>query len=128
MCLLGNGLKTRCRVQDVSRNAYSAGFNDPRFSPLTDEEIPGLDISISVLSEPVELQFATESDLLAQMRPGVDGLILQDGAKRGTFLPAVWTTLPEPAAFLSHLKQKAGLPEGYWSAAIRAWRYTAESF
>lgn len=125
---MGSIEAARALVEDVSHNAYSAGFKDPRFSPLTDAEIPGLDISISVLSEPTEIDFVSESDLLAQVRPGVDGLILQDGPKRGTFLPAVWSTLGEPATFLRHLKQKAGLPESYWSDDIRAWRYTTESF
>ena len=125
---MGSIEATRSLVEDVSLNAYSAGFKDPRFSPLTDAEIAGLDVSISVLSEPVEVRFACESDLLAQMRPGVDGLVLQDGIRRGTFLPAVWRTLPEPGTFLSHLKQKAGLPVDYWSDSMRAWRYTTESF
>ncbi len=62
------------------------------------------------------------------MRPGVDGLILEEGNHRGTFLPAVWESLPSPEDFLRQLKQKAGLPVDYWSNNIRVKRYTTESF
>ena len=68
----------------------------------------------------------SEADLLAQLRPNIDGLVLEETAtrQRGTFLPAVWETLPDPATFLAHLKQKAGLPRDYWSDALRVSRYT----
>jgi AMMECR1 domain-containing protein len=62
------------------------------------------------------------------LRPGVDGLVLHDGNARATFLPAVWESLPQPAAFLEQLKQKAGLPADYWSDTLEVWRYTTESF
>jgi AMMECR1 domain-containing protein len=64
---------------------------------------------------------------LSQLRPGVDGLILEEGGRRGTFLPAVWESLPEPRAFLRELKRKAGLPADHWSDTLRAHRYTVES-
>jgi|OpeIllAssembly_1097287.scaffolds.fasta_scaffold180978_2 AmmeMemoRadiSam system protein A len=115
-------------VQDVAENAFSAAFRDPRFPPLRDEEIEGLEVHISILSPPEPLSVTSEADLLQQMRPGIDGLILEEGPHRGTFLPAVWESLPDPKRFLLHLKQKAGLPPAYWSDTIRVSRYTALAF
>ena len=115
-------------VKDVAENAYSAAFSDPRFAPLSEREFGDLDIHISVLSPAQPMQFDSEADLLQQLRPGVDGLILEDGYYRGTFLPSVWEQLPSPELFLAHLKQKAGLPSNYWSDTLRVSRYTTESF
>ena len=115
-------------ISDVAHNAYAAGFRDPRFSPLQRDELVGLSLSISVLGKPQPISFVDENDLLRQLRPNVDGLILQSNTHRGTFLPSVWEALPEPVRFLEHLKAKAGLPPGYWSQDLRVWRYATESF
>lgn len=112
---------------DVAEHAYEAAFEDPRFAPLTAGEFDGLAIHISILSPPEPLLCAGEADLLAKLRPGTDGLILQEGRRRATFLPAVWEDLPQPRDFLAHLKLKAGLPAGHWSPTLRFWRYEAES-
>lgn len=113
-------------IQDVAQNAYSAAFRDSRFYPLTEEEYPKITKHISVLSQPVPIQFASEEDLLSQLHPRLDGLILSDRGCRGTFLPAVWESLPTPESFLRHLKLKAGLPEDYWSNTIKVEKYTTE--
>lgn len=115
-------------VQDVAENAYSAAFRDPRFPPLRADELADLEIHVSVLSPPEPMVIKSEADLLAQMRPGIDGLILEAEGHRGTFLPSVWEALALPERFLAHLKQKAGLPLDYWSDAVRVSRYTAEAF
>jgi len=115
-------------VEDVARNAYAAAFRDPRFLPLTAAELQDLDISISVLGPSEPVAFGSEEELLGMLRPGIDGLVLQDGVHRGTFLPAVWESLPKPADFLAHLKQKAGLPGNYWSDTLEIQRYTTVSF
>jgi AmmeMemoRadiSam system protein A len=115
-------------VEDVARNAFAAAFRDPRFLPLTAAELQDLDISISVLGPTEPLEFGSEQELLGMLRPGIDGLVLQDGGHRGTFLPAVWESLPKPADFLDHLKQKAGLPGNYWSDTLEIQRYTTLSF
>jgi hypothetical protein len=115
-------------VQDVAENAYAAAFRDPRFPPLTPDEFEEIAIHVSVLTIPEPLEIASEDDLITRLRPGVDGLILEDGLHRGTFLPAVWDSLPRPAQFVGQLKLKAGLPLGYWSDRIRVSRYTTESF
>lgn len=113
-------------IIDVTKNAYNAAFQDPRFKALTIEEYPHLELEISVLSTPQPLGFASEADLLTKLRPGIDGLILSDGAHRGTFLPSVWEQLPNPVDFLNHLKNKAGLPTNYWSDTISIENYTTE--
>ena len=113
-------------VQDVVQNAYAAAFRDPRFMPLTKEEYPNLTKHISVLSKPSPMSFTSEKDLLKQIRPEIDGLIISDQGYRGTFLPSVWETLPQPELFLQHLKLKAGLPSDYWSKTIKIERYTVE--
>lgn len=117
----------RALVEDVVANAYSAAFEDPRFAPLERVEFERLDIHLSLLTVPEPMKFATEQELLAQIRPSVDGLVLQEGARRGTFLPSVWEQLPDPVEFLRQLKRKAGLPADYWSATLSVSRYTAES-
>jgi AmmeMemoRadiSam system protein A len=115
-------------ADDVSYNAWAAASRDPRFSPLRAGELGALTIRVSVLGEREEMQFDSEQALIKQLRPGMDGLILQDNAHKGTFLPSVWDSLPEPDDFLAHLKLKAGLPVDYWSDTMQAWRYSTESF
>lgn len=114
-------------VTDVAKNAHASAFGDPRFPALTWPEFERLDIHISILSVPEPMHFASEEELIGQLRPQVDGLILEEGYRRGTFLPAVWETLPEPREFLRQLKRKAGLPADFWSGDICVSRYTTES-
>jgi len=115
-------------VSDVAENAFAAAFRDPRFSPLRAQELGDLTLDISVLSAPQSMRFSTEQDLLQQLQPHRDGLILQEGSRRGTFLPSVWESLPEPERFLQHLKIKAGLAPDHWSQDIQVWRYSTECF
>lgn len=117
---------TRALVEDVAMNAFAAAFRDPRFPPVMPQELDALDLHISVLSRPEPLAASTEAELLNRLRPGVDGLVLEDGDCRGTFLPAVWQSLPDPVDFLGQLKVKAGLPVDYWSESMRIYRYTTE--
>lgn len=118
----------RALAQDISHNAYSAAFKDNRFPPVTSDEIDQLDIHLSILSEPTTVNFTSEEDLIAQLRPGIDGLIMQEGHHRGTFLPSVWSSLTNRHEFLNHLKQKSGLAGDYWSDTISIQRYTVEEF
>ena len=91
-------------VQDIVHNSYAAAFEDPRFDPLLEKELSLLDIHISVLSVTEPINFISEQDLIRQLRPNIDGLIISDKGYRGTFLPSVWEELPEPSVFLYHLK------------------------
>lgn len=125
---IGNLRASRSLVEDIARNAYGAAFEDPRFAPLNTTEFDMINVHLSVLSPPEPLRFGSAAELLAQIRPGIDGLILTDGDKRGTFLPAVWRNIPECEVFLRELKRKAGLPEDYWSDSLEIARYTAESW
>lgn len=113
-------------VEDVVQNAFAAAFRDLRFMPLSEVEYYLLGVQISILSEPLPMTFTSEEHLLEQLRPNTDGLILQEGTYRGTFLPSVWETVPRPKDFLAHLKIKAGLPADYWSDTICVLRYTTQ--
>lgn len=113
-------------IADVVKNAFMAAFRDPRFVPVTTIEIPEIELDISVLSIPEPINFTSEADLIQQIRPGIDGLILRDQNSSGTFLPSVWEQIPDPNSFLKHLKQKAGLPPDYWSENIQIERYTTQ--
>jgi hypothetical protein len=112
-------------VQDVAHNAYAAAFSDPRFPSLRAHELATLTIHISVLTPPEDMDVRSEADLLRQLRPGIDGLILRDGARRGTFLPAVWESLPDAREFVRHLKRKAGMSENDWPPTVSVQRYRA---
>lgn len=124
------GTLEACRplVTDVAQNAFAAAFRDPRFPPLSPREAPGLDIHVSVLSRPEPLPVRDRADLLRRLRPGIDGLVLSDGARRATFLPSVWEQLPAAADFVDHLLRKGGWPPGYWNATMTVERYTTETF
>ncbi len=111
---------------DVAENAYRAAFKDPRFPALTAKEMDRTDLSISVLSPQTPMRFSGEADFLAQLNPGIDGLIIEDKGRRALFLPSVWAQLPKPETFLEHLKLKAGLAKDHWSDGFRAWRFTAD--
>ncbi len=111
-------------VEDVRANAIAAATHDPRFVPLSVHELVHTRIEVSLLSQTEDMAFSSEQDALAKLRPGVDGIVLEYGHARGTFLPQVWESLPGPEEFLSHLKRKAGLPAGFWHEDIRLSRYT----
>lgn len=114
-------------VRDVAEHAFAAAFRDPRFRPLERDELPGLACHVSVLTPATPMEFHDEGDLLAQLRPGVDGLIIACGRRRATFLPSVWEQVPTPQLFLAHLKQKAGI-SGRETEPLAAWRYETLSF
>ena len=116
----------RTLLSDIASNAYAAAFNDPRFSPLTGAELASLQVTVSVLSEAVKLDCVDEQDCLEKLQPGVDGLIISDHNQRATFLPSVWSSLPEPRDFLLELKRKAGFAADYWSDSIQISRYSTE--
>ena len=115
-------------AEDVWRNAWAAAFNDYRFPALTATEWPQISVHLSLLTVPEPLDVTTEEQLLALLRPSIDGLILESDTGRATFLPAVWEQIPDPVQFVRHLKMKAGWSATYWSDRVRCSRYTTESF
>ena len=120
---LGSQRAWRPLVTDVIENAAAAASADPRFPRLTKEELPGLGLSLSLLTPDVPVPAATEAELLQALRPGRDGVVLADGAHRGLFLPQMWEELPTPAEFMGWLKRKAGLPQTHWSPSVRVSRF-----
>ncbi|GIK26511.1 MAG: hypothetical protein BroJett006_27570 [Betaproteobacteria bacterium] len=110
-------------AQDVRENALAAAFRDPRFSPLAVEEFEFTSVEVSLLTPAMPLAFSDEADFMAQLRPGVDGIVFQYGRHRSTFLPQVWESLPEPNQFMQQLKRKAGLPPNFWHETVSIARY-----
>lgn len=111
---IGSLVARRPLVIDVRENALAAAFEDPRFPPLTLPEFSRLHIEVSVLTAPQPLPYDGPDDLLRKLRPEVDGVIIERGWQRATFLPQVWEQLPNPVEFLEHLCYKAGLPVNAW--------------
>src|SRR5262245_28955827 len=113
--------------RDVLRNAVRA-MVDPRLPPVTEDDWPELDVKVSVLTRPVAVQVTGLAELISVLRPGVDGLVLADGPRRSTFLPAVWDKLPEPPRFVAALLAKGGWPSGEWPAGLTVRLYTSTEF
>jgi AmmeMemoRadiSam system protein A len=118
----------RALIDDVQSNARAAAFKDPRFPPLSRDELPGTRVEVSLLSPAQPMRCSSEADALAQLRPGIDGVILEHGWHRATFLPQVWEQLPEPRQFMAHLKRKAGLAADFWADDLRLATYQVEKF
>jgi AmmeMemoRadiSam system protein A len=108
---------------DVAENALGAAFRDPRFPAMTAQEWPQCSVEVSLLGAAKPIRFADEADLLSQIRAGEDGLILEHGGKRATFLPQVWESIPDKHAFLGELARKAGLPADTRLARCKVQRY-----
>jgi len=108
---------------DVRANAIAAAFGDPRFPPLAVVEFEELAVEVSLLTTDERIDVVDEDELVARLRPGLDGLIVEYGHRRATFLPQVWDALPDPREFLAALKRKAGLPEDFWSPQMNVSRY-----
>ena len=121
-------LAYRSLLEDLQGNSRAAAFSDPRFSPLEPNELDELTIEVSLLSLLSPLSFDSEEDVLRQLRPRVDGLLLEFEGHRGTFLPAVWSSFLTPRLFLAKLKAKASLPEDFWSPELKLKRYTTRSW
>lgn len=111
-------------LADVQANALAAAFRDTRFAPLSVHELDDTEVELSLLSAMQDLSFDSEAAALAQLRPGIDGVLLAYGGRRGTFLPQVWEQLPRADAFMAQLKRKAGLPTDFWHKDLRLQRYT----
>ena len=118
----------RALAEDVSHNAWAAAYRDPRFPPVSEDEIESLEVEVSLLSPRQPIVASSEAEALAQLRPGIDGIYLEFQGHSATFLPQVWESLPERRQFLAELKRKAGLPANFWHPDVRLSRYTVEKF
>jgi AmmeMemoRadiSam system protein A len=124
---IGSLTAHRSLAEDIAANAVAA-MRDPRFAPVTREEMESIDIEVSLLTTPQPFFYLNEESAIAQLVPGEDGLVFEAEGKRATYLPQVWEQLPDPRDFLRELKVKAGLPADYWSADVRLLRYGALKF
>jgi AmmeMemoRadiSam system protein A len=115
-------------IEDLQSNAVASAFRDPRFPPLSKEEFADVAIEVSLLSKPELIRHNSKEDALAQLTPGRDGVIIQLGPQRATYLPQVWAQLPDPESFIAHLLEKAGLPEDFWSDDIQLSHYTVQKW
>jgi AmmeMemoRadiSam system protein A len=111
---IGSLVARRPLIEDVRTNALAAAFEDPRFPALTLAELPNILVEVSVLTSPKPLDYEDAQDLIQKLRPNVDGVLIQRGWHRATFLPQVWEQLPSPVEFLTNLCHKAGLPASAW--------------
>jgi AmmeMemoRadiSam system protein B/AmmeMemoRadiSam system protein A len=125
---IGSLAPTEPLIKDVAQNTYKAATADPRMAPMSADERKRAAVTISVLSHMRPVPFASEGELLAALRPEIDGLAIRTGERRALFLPKVWHSHPQPDNFLAHLKRKAGLPDAPLSSAVQAFRFTTETF
>lgn len=123
---MGSLIATKPLINDLVDNSYSAAFLDNRFPPIIKEHLKNINIEISFLNHPKEIFFDSEQDLISKITPKIDGLIIIEGKKKGTFLPSVWKDLPQKKVFLAHLKIKAGLNKDYWSNNIKIFKYQTQ--
>ncbi len=113
-------------IADITANALRAAYGDPRFSPLEQVEWAEVSLSVTLLSSLQPMCFASEAELLSNLRPLEDGLLIEDAGRHAVFLPVVWDMLPERQEFLAHLKAKAGLSRDHWSPNFRASRFSVK--
>jgi AmmeMemoRadiSam system protein A len=116
-------------AEDVREHAVAAALQDPRFPPVRENELSGIQIEVSRLTRPIPLEYKDEKDLLSKLCPHVDGVVLRDGSHRATFLPQVWEKIPDRAEFLSNLCYKMGADPDLWrSKHLEVLTYRVEEF
>jgi len=118
----------RALGDDVTHNAHAAAYRDLRFPPVTAEARDRLEVEVSVLSARIPVHVRSEAEAARVLRPGIDGIVLEYGVFRATFLPQVWEGLPDPIDFLAELRRKARLPARFWHHDLRLSRYTVEKY
>lgn len=130
MGCIGSLEAARPRYLDAMRNAVRAAA-DPRLPPVTADQWPHVDVTVSVLTAPDPLPAASLAELVALVRPQIDGLILRDGQRRATFLPSVWRKLPDPDQFVAALLRKGGWDGqrlASWPSGLTVLRYATVEF
>jgi AmmeMemoRadiSam system protein A len=115
--------------EDVREHAIAAALKDPRFPPVSENELSRIHIEVSRLTSPTALEYANSDDLLKKLRPHIDGVILWHGHRRATFLPQVWEKIPDPVEFLEELCYKMGERGNLWrEAKLQVFIYQVEEF
>lgn len=125
---VGSTQAHRTLLDDVIHNAFASAFRDQRFPPITENELTDIKIEISILTPQQRMEVSDEKDLLKQLHPGIDGLLIRNTQYSATFLPQVWKQLPNPRQFLAHLKNKAGMAPGLWPEDMECFRYQCMKF
>lgn len=117
-------------AEDVREHAVAAALKDPRFPPVSEEELNGIKIEVSRLTRPVPLEYQDADDLLSKLCPHVDGVVVRDDSyHRATFLPQVWEKISDPAEFLSNLCYKMGIEPTLWRTKhLEVLTYRVEEF
>lgn len=116
-------------AEDVREHAVAAALNDPRFPPVREDELSGIQIEVSRLTRPIPLEYDDAKDLLSKLHPHVDGVILRDAFRRATFLPQVWEKIPDSEEFLNNLCYKMGAKHDLWrSKHLEVLTYQVEEF
>ena len=125
---IGSLAAVRPIVDDVAHHIVAAALHDPRTQPIAYADIDDLDLEISLLSPLERIEFSDEPSMLAAIRAGTDGLVLEHRSQRATLLPVMWEHLPDVATFVAALKQKAGLARTFFSPELRLFRYTTDRY
>ena len=116
-------------AEDVQEHAVAAALQDPRFPIVQPPELPDIEIEVSALTPKTALYYEDPQDLINTLRPNIDGVVLQDGFRKATFLPQVWKQLPTPEEFLSHLCVKMGAPAHLWQKRhLQVFTYQVQEF
>jgi len=116
-------------ADDVREHAIAAAFEDPRFPPLSEDELSRIQIEVSRLTRPIPLEYKDADDLLSKLRPSVDGVLIKDGLRRATFLPQVWEKIPDPSEFMDNLCYKMGAAHHHWrNKHLDVFTYQVEEF
>jgi AmmeMemoRadiSam system protein A len=122
---IGSIFPTTSIAEDLAKNTYLAALHDSRFNPVVKEELKDITFKVSLLTGLEKFEFSSYDDLLKQIKPKTDGILIKDGKRQGVFLPAVWDDIPNKKDFLTELKIKAGLSPTYWSDDIEVFRFRA---
>ena len=126
---IGTIIPVRPLIVDVSENAINAAFRDPRFYPLSEKELPLIEIEVSILTVPKPLNYTDVNDLFSKIKPGIHGVIIRNGPFQATFLPQVWEELPDKKAFFSNLCLKAGMrSDCFLNPSLEVYTYKVEAF
>lgn len=115
-------------IEDVRANAVAAAFHDSRFEPLSVDGFSHVQIEVSILSVPEAMHARSEAIACSRLRPGIDGVVIKFGNHKATFLPQVWSQLPEPENFMQHLKVKAGLTADFWHPEVLLYKYQVHKY
>ncbi|MGE4295998.1 MAG: AmmeMemoRadiSam system protein A [Campylobacterales bacterium] len=124
---IGSIIPHRALSEDIIKNAIQAAVRDPRFDPVSADELAQIELEVSVLTPPKPLHYWNVPNMLSKIRPGIDGVIIYRDHHQATFLPSVWEQLPEKETFMQHLCAKAGLPpDAYLEGNLEVMTYQAE--